>query len=114
MRGSGRRRGRSSRRRGGSRRGRPRAVAGHDARVAELRAGSEEFGRIRDTDPVHAPAHRTKTLTHPDVGRLRVNCDVLTGPCDDQQVVFMTAGPGTPSARSLRRPATVGPDFSAR
>ncbi|MBK3578908.1 helix-turn-helix domain-containing protein [Streptomyces sp. MBT65] len=82
--------------------------------LAELRAGSEEFGRIWDTDPVHAPGHRTKTVTHPEVGRLRINCDVLTVPHDDQQVVFVTADPGTPSARSLRRLASVGPDFSAR
>ncbi|MDX6389905.1 MAG: hypothetical protein QOJ73_968, partial [Streptosporangiaceae bacterium] len=30
------------------------------------------------------------------------NCDVLAVPDDDQQVVFMTADPGTPSARALR------------
>ncbi|WP_127360633.1 helix-turn-helix transcriptional regulator [Actinacidiphila soli] len=70
--------------------------------LAELRAGSEEFGQIWDTNPVHAPGHRTKTLTHPQVGRLRLNCDVLTVPDDDQQVVFITADPGTPSARALR------------
>jgi hypothetical protein len=33
---------------------------------------------------------------------VRINCDVLAGPDDDQQVVFMTADPGTPSARALR------------
>ncbi|MFE2425817.1 helix-turn-helix transcriptional regulator [Streptomyces sp. NPDC059373] len=70
--------------------------------LAELRAGSEEFGQIWETDPVHAPGHRIKTLTHPEVGRLRLNCDVLTVPDDDQQVVFITADPGTPSARALR------------
>jgi hypothetical protein len=32
---------------------------------------------------------------------VRVNCDVLTIPEDDQQVVFVTADPGTPSARAL-------------
>jgi transcriptional regulator with XRE-family HTH domain len=82
--------------------------------LAELRAGSEEFGQIWETDPVHAPGHRTKTLTHPDAGRLRVNCDVLTVPHDDQQVVFVTADPGTPSARALRQLALAGRDFSAR
>ena len=33
---------------------------------------------------------------------MRINCDVLAVPDDDQQVVFMTADPGTPSARALR------------
>jgi hypothetical protein len=42
-------------------------------------------------------------MEHPEVGRVRVNCDVLAVPDDDQQVVFVTADPGTPSARALRR-----------
>jgi hypothetical protein len=42
------------------------------------------------------------------VGRLRLNCDVLTVPHDDQEVVFITADPGTPSARALRRLLAAG------
>lgn len=71
--------------------------------LAELRAGSAEFGQIWDTNPVRVPGHRVKTLTHPRIGRVRVNCDVLAVPDDDQQVVFITADPGSPSARALRR-----------
>lgn len=41
-------------------------------------------------------------MTHPEVGVLRINCDVLTIPDDDQQVVFMTADPASSSARALR------------
>ena len=70
--------------------------------LAELRAGSEEFVQVWDTNPVRAPGHRSKTFTHPEVGAVRINCDVLAVPDDDQQVVFMTADPGTPSARALR------------
>ncbi|WP_248962090.1 helix-turn-helix transcriptional regulator [Sphaerisporangium perillae] len=70
--------------------------------LAELHTDSKEFVEIWDANPVHAPGHRTKTLTHPQVGRVRLNCDVLTVPGDDQQVVFITADPGTPSARALR------------
>jgi hypothetical protein len=77
----------------------------HDAALAallaELRAGSSEFGEIWAGNPVRAPGHRTKTMMHPDLGRLRINCDILTVPEDDQQVVFMTADPGTPTARAL-------------
>ncbi|KAA9156347.1 helix-turn-helix domain-containing protein [Amycolatopsis acidicola] len=62
--------------------------------------GSEEFRQIWETRPVHAPGHRTKTLEHP-VGRLRLNCDVLLVPEDDQEVVMITADPGSPSARAL-------------
>ena len=73
------------------------------ALLAELRAGSEEFTEIWDTHPVRVPGHRTKTIWHPQAGPLRVHCDVLPVPDDDQQVVFITADPGSPSARRLRR-----------
>jgi transcriptional regulator with XRE-family HTH domain len=74
--------------------------------VAELRSASSDFREVWETDPVHAPGHRTKTMTHPDVGPLRVNCDILTVPDDDQQVVFITADPDTPSARAFRHLVT--------
>jgi hypothetical protein len=38
-----------------------------------------------------------------------LNCDVLLVPEDDQEVVLITADPGSPTARALRtlaRPAT--------
>ncbi|GHF39912.1 transcriptional regulator with XRE-family HTH domain [Amycolatopsis bartoniae] len=70
--------------------------------LAELRAGSEEFRDIWRAHPVHAPGHRTKTVVHPEVGRVRLHCDVLTVPEDDQQVVFVTADPGSSAERALR------------
>ncbi|MFE3881710.1 helix-turn-helix transcriptional regulator [Streptomyces lydicus] len=73
------------------------------ALLAELHAGSAEFRQIWQARPVHAPGHRTKTLDHPEAGALRLNCDVLLVPEDDQEVVLITADPGSPSARTLRR-----------
>jgi transcriptional regulator with XRE-family HTH domain len=73
------------------------------ALLAELRAGSSEFAGIWVANPVRAAGHRTKTMVHPELGRLRISCDVLEVPEDDQQVVFMTADPGTPTARALRQ-----------
>ena len=70
--------------------------------VSELAAGSEEFRELWAGSPVRLPAHRTKSMSHPELGSLRINCDVLTIPEDDQQIVFMTADPGTPTARALR------------
>ncbi|MGV9420265.1 helix-turn-helix transcriptional regulator [Streptomyces sp. NPDC003674] len=79
----------------------------HDPQVtallAELHAGSEEFRQIWQTRPVHAPGHRTKTLDHPEAGTLRLNCDVLLVPEDDQEVVLITADPGSPAVRALHR-----------
>ncbi|HXB50746.1 MAG TPA: helix-turn-helix transcriptional regulator [Streptosporangiaceae bacterium] len=80
--------------------------AGLASLVADLRAGSDEFAVIWDTYPVRVPGHRTKSMAHPEVGRLRVSCDVLTVPEDDQQVVFITADPASRSARALRHLAS--------
>ncbi|GAA1987683.1 helix-turn-helix transcriptional regulator [Kitasatospora viridis] len=78
----------------------------HDPRLtallAELHSGSEEFRQLWQAHPVHAPGHRTKTVDHPTAGRLRLNCDVLLVPEDDQEVVLITADPGSPTERALR------------
>lgn len=78
----------------------------HDSSLAslltELNRGSDEFGEIWARNPVHAPGHRTKRITHAELGRLYVNCDVLAIPEDDQQMVFITADADTPSDRALR------------
>ncbi|MDH6604970.1 transcriptional regulator with XRE-family HTH domain [Streptomyces sp. SAI-208] len=71
------------------------------ALLTELHTGSEEFRQIWQTRPVHAPGHRTKILDHPEAGSLRLNCDVLLVPEDDQEVVLITADPGSPAARTL-------------
>ena len=73
------------------------------ALVAVLLADSDEFRHVWDTNPVRAAGHRTKTIDHPEVGHLMLACDVLIVPDDDQQVVFVTADPGSASARALRR-----------
>jgi len=70
--------------------------------LSELEAGSGEFRELWAREPVHLPAHRTKTMTHPEVGRLHLNCDVLFLPDDDQQIVFLTADPDSATARALR------------
>ncbi|WP_037915004.1 helix-turn-helix transcriptional regulator [Actinacidiphila yeochonensis] len=71
--------------------------------VAELRSGSGEFASLWEARPVRAPGHRVKTLDHPGVGPLRVECDVLPLPEDDQQVVFITAERGSAAERAFRR-----------
>lgn len=69
-------------------------------------SSAEEFRQIWEARPVHAPGHRTKPLDHPEAGALRLNCDVLLAPEDDQEVGPITADPGSPAVRALRRLAT--------
>ncbi|GAA3603468.1 helix-turn-helix transcriptional regulator [Kineosporia mesophila] len=82
----------------------------HDAALNrllnDLRDGSEEFRELWARNPVRLPGHQVKTLEHPELGRLRLNCDVLAVPEDDQQVVFITADPGSATERALRQLAT--------
>src|SRR5262249_42591505 len=71
--------------------------------LAELRTKSEEFRQTWDAAPTRVPGHRMKYLTHPEAGRLKINCDVLPIPADAQQPVSMPAAPGSPPAGPLRR-----------
>lgn len=70
--------------------------------LAQLHRSSPEFVEVWNSHPVRSPGHRAKTVDHPEVGRLRLNCDVLAVPEDDQQVVFVTADPGSAAFRALR------------
>ncbi|NHD16409.1 MULTISPECIES: helix-turn-helix domain-containing protein [unclassified Actinopolyspora] len=71
--------------------------------LSELFARSAEFRGLWDTHPVHTPGNRRKVLTHSELGRLRVNCDVLPMDEDDQQLVLVTADPGSPTAEVFAR-----------
>ena len=69
--------------------------------LRELREGSHQFEELWRKDPTRTPGHRVKTVLHPVVGRFRVTCDVLLVPEDDQQVVLITAEPGSLDERAL-------------
>ncbi|WP_346160644.1 helix-turn-helix transcriptional regulator [Streptomyces mordarskii] len=69
--------------------------------VAELRANSERFAELWDSGTVgHHEASR-KTIDHPRVGTLTLDCDVLTVAGSDLRMVVYTAEPGTEDAERL-------------
>ncbi|MFI1394829.1 helix-turn-helix domain-containing protein [Streptomyces sp. NPDC020681] len=76
--------------------------------VAELRDVSDRFERLWDTHAVGPHTTDTKTVHHPDVGPLTLDCDVLTVPGSDLRVVAYTAAPGTEAADRLRLLAVIG------
>ena len=84
------------------------ADSGLEGLLGELREGSPRFRELWATDPTRTPGHRVKTVHHPVAGRFHVTCDVLLVPEDDQQVVLITAEPGSPDERALRSLATAG------
>ncbi|OPF73167.1 transcriptional regulator [Streptomyces antioxidans] len=69
--------------------------------VAELRANSERFAELWDSGTVgHHEASR-KTIDHPRVGQLTLDCDVLTVAGSDLRIVVYTAEPHTEDAERL-------------
>jgi MmyB-like transcription regulator ligand binding domain len=71
------------------------------ALVAELRTGSAEFARLWASHEVYAPAFLRKTLLHPLVSPLIVNCDILDIPDRGQRVVIYTDDPGSSAEEVL-------------
>ncbi|MEU3186296.1 helix-turn-helix transcriptional regulator [Streptomyces sp. NPDC006923] len=69
--------------------------------VAELRAGSDRFAALWDAGAVGRHEAARKTIDHPHVGTLTLDCDVLTVEGSDLRVMVYTAEPGTREADRL-------------
>jgi transcriptional regulator with XRE-family HTH domain len=78
------------------------------ALVRELLRRSPEFAALWPSGEVSDQRHLTKTLDHPQVGPITLNCDILTIPERDQHVVLFTAEPGTPAFDALRLLGVIG------
>ena len=78
------------------------------ALIAELRAASERFSELWEARPAAVHAANRKTLEHPEVGRITLDCDVLTVHGTDLRVVVYSAPPGSPDAAGLDLIAVLG------
>jgi transcriptional regulator with XRE-family HTH domain len=76
--------------------------------VADLRAGSEEFARLWDAGGVSTWRSHRKTVEHPQLGMLTLDCDTLHVPDADQLVIVYSAAPGTPESEALALLRVVG------
>lgn len=76
--------------------------------LADLRAGSPEFAALWEAGPAGGWRSHRKTVLHPRLGPLLLDCDTLLVPDDDQSVVVYSAAPGTPEASALALLAVVG------
>jgi transcriptional regulator with XRE-family HTH domain len=78
----------------------------HDPRVtrviAGLSAASAHFAALSNGHEIAALHETHKTIEHPQIGLLQLDCDVLTVDGADLRVVLFTAAPGTPQADALR------------
>jgi transcriptional regulator with XRE-family HTH domain len=71
------------------------------ALVAELLAGSERFARLWESGTVGRHESARKTVEHPQVGAVTLDCDVLTVGGSDLRINVYTAEPGTADAERL-------------
>jgi transcriptional regulator with XRE-family HTH domain len=76
--------------------------------VADLRDASPRFAELWDARAVGAHEADRKTIHHPDLGPLTLDCDVLTVHGHDLRAVAYTAAPGSDAAGKLRLLAVIG------
>ncbi|MFG2138301.1 helix-turn-helix transcriptional regulator [Streptomyces sp. NPDC048650] len=69
--------------------------------IAELRAGSGRFAELWVTAAAGRHGASRKTIDHPQVGPVTLDCDVLTVAGGDLRIMVYTAEPGTEDAERL-------------
>ncbi|MFG1807940.1 helix-turn-helix transcriptional regulator [Streptomyces sp. NPDC049040] len=69
--------------------------------IAELRAGSERFAELWDSGTAERHDVSRKTVDHPVVGTLTLDCDLLSVEGCDLRIMVYTAEPGTEDAERL-------------
>ncbi len=72
-----------------------------DALIRDLSAMSEEFRELWQQHDVAVLRGTRKTIIHPTVGRIELECESLLAGPGDQTLVLFTARPGTESAEQL-------------
>lgn len=76
--------------------------------VADLRSSSARFETLWARRPVAVRAASRKTIAHPEVGLLTVDCDVLITQDSDLRLVVYSAPPDSPDAEALALVGVVG------
>ncbi|NKQ25244.1 MmyB family transcriptional regulator, partial [Streptomyces galbus] len=82
--------------------------------IRRLLAGNERFARLWATGEVAAHREDHKSIDHPTVGPVEVDCDVLTDGDSDLKIVIMTAAPGSEDESKVQLAAVTGPPAVAR
>lgn len=90
-----------------------RAASATETRATELArlltAKSAEFATLWEAHEVAVPFERRKTIVHPGVGEIALDCQLLFTDDLAQVLLVYTATPGTEDAEKLRLLSVVGP-----
>jgi transcriptional regulator with XRE-family HTH domain len=71
--------------------------------IADLRAASPRFEETWRERPVAVRASDRKTIEHPEIGPITVDCDILKLQGTDLRLIVYSAAPDTPDAEALAR-----------
>ena len=82
--------------------------AGLTALVDELRDKSEEFERLWQAGGASTWRSHRKTIEHPTIGPITLDCDSLHVPDSDQALVVYSAAAGSPEADALALLRVIG------
>ncbi|MEU5115695.1 helix-turn-helix transcriptional regulator [Streptomyces longwoodensis] len=81
--------------------------------IRRLLAGNERFAALWATGEVAAHREDHKSIDHPTVGPVEVDCDVLTDGDSDLKIVILTAAPGSEDESKVQLAAVTGPPATA-
>jgi transcriptional regulator with XRE-family HTH domain len=76
--------------------------------IADLRAGSEDFERYWARGAIAVRTASRKVITHPEVGPITVDCDVLTVRKSNLRMIVYSCAPGSEDAEKLDLVGVVG------
>ena len=76
--------------------------------IERLCLASDNFRARWEARAVAEHVHAVKTVRHPEVGALELDCDVLSTQQGDLHIVVYTAAPDSPAASKLALLATIG------
>jgi transcriptional regulator with XRE-family HTH domain len=76
--------------------------------VDDLRQASPRFAKLWAERAVKSAGPNSKTIIHPEVGAITLDCDVLTVAGSDLRLVVYTAEPSSPDADRLRLVQVIG------
>ena len=89
-----------------------RGTPGADVLVEQLLAAGGEFAEVWARHEVAAHLEQRKTLVHPELGEIALDCQILHSEDRGQRLLVFTATPGTVDAERLELLSVVDRQFS--